>query len=166
MEIFYNDIPEEGLPVTGEIEPARFQLADEDCIRVTSPITFDLTLYKFDEAVVLSGRVGGRFDLQCVTCLDYFSYQAEFDSWQSDVDIEEGERAFDPRDSLRDEILLALPHSPHCDEQGQNSTCPKAELLERFEHDEMPLETEPPSADESGDDDDVWGALDQLQPEQ
>ena len=88
--------------------------------------------------------------------LDYFPHQAEFPSWQSEFDIEEGQVSFDPRESLRDEILLSLPTTPHCDEMVAGKKCEKADLLAKFEHDEKPLEEEASAAG------DVWGALDQL----
>lgn len=160
MEIFFSDIPEEGLPISGKLKPTYFNLSDDDSIRITGEVTYELTIYAFEEVIVLSGYVEGACDLQCVTCLDYFSYDAIFDQWNSEVDIEDGEVKFDPRESLRDEILLALPTVPHCDELMDNRKCPKVSLLEKFEHDEQPFEPEASPEEKE----DIWGALDQLDP--
>lgn len=158
MEIFFSDIPEEGLPVSGSLLPEFFGLKPDDSIRLTGPIDYNLTLYSFEEVVVLTGQVSGDFELQCVTCLEHFAYQADFPAWNSEFDIEEGQVKFDPRESLRDEVLLVLPTVPHCDELLEDRICPKVELLEKFERDDSePIEEPAPD-----DDDDVWGALDGL----
>ncbi|MDF1754929.1 MAG: hypothetical protein P1U89_19230 [Verrucomicrobiales bacterium] len=157
MEIFFSDIPEEGLALSGKLAPDFFNLTGDDSIKIAGDVEYDLTLYSFDEVVVFSGHVAAPVELQCVTCLDFFPYLADFPSWQSEYDIEEKEVKFDPRESLRDEILLSLPPNPHCDEMLDDRVCPKAELFSEFEHDEDAEEIEaPPEGD------DVWGALDQL----
>lgn len=158
MEVFFSDIPEEGLPISGKLSPAFFDLQEGDSIKLSGDIEYDLVLYAFEEIIALTGTVSGPFELQCVTCLEYFPYQAEFGEWNSEFDIEADEIKFDPRESLRDEILLSLPTVPHCDEFIENRDCPKTSLLEKFEHDEMPFEVE--ASEEQTDD--VWGALDQL----
>lgn len=157
MEIFFSEIPDEGLPLSGDLPSSYFDLSENDSIRITGPISYDLTLYAFDEVLVMSGEVSGGFELQCVTCLDFFPHSVAFPRWQSEVEIEEGEVSFDPRESLRDEILLALPHSPHCDELTERE-CPKACLLEDLEQREEVELVE----DEPGDSENVWDALDQL----
>lgn len=158
MEIFFSEIPDEGLPISGKLKPDYFQLSEDDSIRITGEVEYDLTLYAFDEAIVMSGRVSGPVELQCVTCLDFFPETMDFPAWQSEYDIEEGEVSFDPRESLRDEFLLEMPSTPHCDDVLDRE-CPKADLLAQFEHDEVPLEAEP----ETKGGDDVWGALDKLE---
>ena len=163
MEIFLSDIPEEGLPLSGKLRAAFFQLDPDDNIRISDDVSYHLTLYRFEESVVMSGNVEGKFEFQCVTCLEFFPYSAEFPSWQSELDVEEGMSSFDPRESLRDEILLALPGTPHCDELIENRECPKTSLLSKFEHDGMPLETDPETDNSSSE---IWGALDQLEEKQ
>ncbi|MDF1816491.1 MAG: hypothetical protein P1V20_30095 [Verrucomicrobiales bacterium] len=158
MEIFFSDIPEEGLPISGKLNPAWFQLPEDDPIRISGDVEYDLTLYAFDETVVFSGHVRGPVELQCVTCLEYFPWEADFPAWQSELDIEQRQVSFDPREGLRDEFLLEMPTTPHCDEMIDDRVCPKVDLLAKFEHDETPLEAGPEPAG-----DDVWGALDQLE---
>ncbi len=159
MEIFFSDIPEEGLAISGIIDPKFFGLPEDDCVRITGDIQYDLTLYAFNqEVVVFSGQISGPMELQCVTCLEFVPYFANFPNWQSEYDVEEGQTSFDPRESIRDDILLALPSTPHCYEFLEDRQCPKLNLLAKFEHDNKPLEIEiAPAAGDS-----VWGALDQL----
>jgi len=161
MEIFFSDIPEEGLPIAGKLLPEFFGLSPEDSIRLLSAVDYKLTLYAFDEVVVLTGAVSADFELQCVTCLEFFAHEARFPSWNSEFDIEEGQVKFDPRESLRDEVLLAVPSVPHCDELLEDRVCPKVELLEQFERDDTEPIEEPPSQEDGGDD--VWGALDKIE---
>ena len=156
MEIFVSDIPEEGLPVAGSLSALFFDLPTDDSIRILDGVEFDVTLYRFEDVVVLSGKVSGSFELQCVTCLEYFPYEADFPKWQSEVDIEEGEVKFDPREGLRDEVLLSLPVTPHCDEMLENHECPKVELVEKFEQGASLPDYEPGAGDL------VWGVLDEL----
>lgn len=158
MEIYFSEIPSEGLAISGKLSRSFFGLREDDSIRVAGDIHYDLTLYAFRDAVVMEGSVSGPFELQCGTCLEFFRYDLDIPDWESEMEIEEGQSSFDPRESLRDEILLALPAAPHCaDWTGKE--CPRAELLARFEHDGIPLEDNPADARAGND---PWSALDQL----
>ncbi len=159
MEIFLSDIPEGGLPVSGTIAPSFFGLDERDSIRPAGDLAYDLTVYRFDDVVVLSGTVSGDFELQCVTCLDFFPYKASFPSWQSEIEIEAGMASFDPRESLRDEILLALPVTPHCNDSPDRPDCPRTELLSRLQE----RDAEKEAAEEESRNERVWGALDRFE---
>lgn len=153
MEILLSEIPEEGLFREGTFPASIFGLADDDSIRPTGPVAYRVTLYRFDDVVVFSGELRGEFELQCATCLEFFPFPADYPDWNSDLDLEEGQRAFDLQQIVRDDLLLLLPASPQCDELIPDRVCPKAHLLaEAEDRREREAETEGGS--------EVWKGLD------
>ena len=159
MEIIFDDIPGEGLPVAGEVPAALFNLGDRDSIRIEKSFQYDITVFKAGDAVLLTGKITGEAELQCVSCLQYFPYHAVLPDWQSDLEIEEGETKFDPAEFLRDEILLSLPSLPRCDQFLSGRACPKAEIVDQYRHSGEPLVSE--EAVEEGNNT-AWSALDDL----
>ncbi len=157
MEIFIEDIPTEGLHLKGELPDTIFGLDPKDSIRPAGPVHYSIDIYSFEDGVSLTGSLGGPFQLQCGTCLEYFDFEANFPNWTSNLDTEEGQISFDPTIEIREDILMGLPSSPRCDDFAEGHVCPKAHLLE---------ETRDESSDDEGEDDDdgrnVWGALDQI----
>jgi len=155
MEIFLNEIPEEGLQRSGQFQSSLFDLDEKDSIRSVGPVEYDVTMYRFEDIVAFSGVLRAPFQLQCAICLDYVDYQADFESWSSELDLEEGQKSFDLSQVIREDFLLELPASPFCEDLDPDRICPKAELIQQIEEESA----RDPGA-ESGPD--VWGALDDL----
>ena len=155
MEITISDIPIEGLHLRGELPASIFDLDPKDSIRSAGEVRYSADIYSFDEAVVFSGKLQGPFELQCGVCLEFFPYQADFPKWNSELDLEEGQRVFDLEEIIREDFLLNLPTHPRCDVDGDRDICPKADIITQPEEQE-PL-AEPPHQK-----DDVWDALDDL----
>lgn len=153
MEVFYADIPEEGLHLEGTLPPAIFDLAADDAIRPAGDISYSADLYAFDEVVALSGHLHGPFQLQCVACLEYFDYDAEFADWSSEIDREPDQESFDLAEIIREDFLLNLPTHPRCDEFVEDRICPRADLIEEFVDDAPRVD-----GDEAGSD--AWSVLD------
>ena len=151
MEILLSDILEDGLHIDGAFPKSIFDLNEDDSIRPQGDVFYDGDIYRFEDAVVFSGRLHGKFQLQCARCLEYFDYDADF-NWSSDLDLEKKQFSFDLREVVREDILLELPSSPMCDEMVEGKICEKAELIDRI------VATEEEEAPEDGRD--VWGALD------
>jgi uncharacterized metal-binding protein YceD (DUF177 family) len=153
MEIFFSDIPAEGLHLEGELSASIFGLAADDPIRPAGAVRYEIDAYAFEEVVAFSGRLRGPFQLQCGACLEYFDYEADFPSWCAELDREPGVASFDLETLVREEFLLLLPAHPRCDELVEGRVCPKADLLEDLAgpEDDGPEESPRP---------DVWGALD------
>lgn len=153
MEIFISDIPLEGLHESGELPASIFELPPDDSIRPMGKVTYDVTIYAFEDLIAFSGRLTGPFQLQCSTCLEFVDFLADFPDWSSDLDLEEGQRSFDLVEVIRDDFLLSLPSHARCDELVDGRECPKAGILwEREESADPPAPERP----------DVWGALDDL----
>ncbi len=156
MRIHFDQIPDEGLPASGRLAPAVFDLDPSDAIKPTQDAHYDVTLYKFSDAIRIEGDLRGTFDLQCGLCLKHLPYQADFSRWSSEYEFEEDETSFDLHEVLREDFLMALPQAPQCEELGQVN-CPKRELLTSIQE-QADLEDEE-QADEP---DDRWDALDGL----
>lgn len=154
MQIFFADIPAEGLHLEGEFPASIFDLPVGDPIRPSGPVRYEIDAYAFEEVVAFSGRLRGPFQLQCGACLEYFDYEADFPHWSAELDREAGDESFDLETLVREEFLLLLPAHPRCDDYVEGRVCPKADLVEEL--------AEPGTA-ASGEDGrpDVWGALDQ-----
>ena len=154
MEIFIDDIPNEGIHLEGELPESIFDLDPNDTIRSVGNVSYSIDLYAFEDVVAFSGKLSGPFELQCGTCLEYFPYEAVFKNWSSELDIEKGQISFDPTEVIREDILMALPSYPRCDEFIEDRVCPKAHLLER--------EDDPEEKEPKGDGRNVWGVLDNI----
>lgn len=155
MEIFINDIPEEGLHETGKFPASIFDLSPDDTIRPMGAVLFDVHIHAFDEVIAFYGSLKGPFQLKCGTCLEYNDYEADFSDWKTDLDLEEKQRSFILEEVIREEFILNLPEHLRCDELIEGHVCPKAELVDQV------LESAE-SDDESGGNPDAWKALDDL----
>jgi len=153
MEIFISDIPVEGRHHSGEFPASIFELSPDDSIRPMGKVSYDITMYAFEELVAFSGKLKGPFQLQCSTCLEYVDFLADYPEWTSDLDLEEGQKSFDLKEIIREDFLLNLPSYARCDELIEGRECPKANDVEAIEG-----TTEPPTSERP----DVWGALDDL----
>lgn len=157
MEIFLNEIPEEGLHRSGQFPASLFELDATDSIQPCGPVDYDVQIYRFDDLVAFSGWLRGRFKLQCAVCLEYVESDARFDNWSSDLELEEGQISFDLAQVIREEFLLELPASPFCEDvaMDQDRVCPKADLIADMKK-AAEKETEPDEGPNQ------WGALDDL----
>lgn len=151
-EISISDIPAEGLHLQGRLPSSIFDLSPEDSIQPKGDVVYDLMAYRFDDDIVFEGHLSGPFQLQCNTCMEYFDYPADFPEWQSDLELEKGQRTFDLEQLIREDFLLELPSHPHCDEDGDRDVCPKEHLLGAGEE-----AGEKPSSGNT-----VWDTLDKL----
>ena len=153
MEVFFSDIPNDGLHLEGEFPATIFDLDPVDTIRSSGPARYEADIYAFEEVIVLNGRLSGPFQLQCGACLEYFDYLADFPIWSSEIDREPGQKGFELAEVVREDFLLNLPSHPRCDELVEGRVCPKADLVGEFSD-------EGEDAIEEGGGGDAWGALD------
>ncbi|HRQ89582.1 MAG TPA: hypothetical protein PLA50_12340 [Bacteroidia bacterium] len=154
MEVFFSDIPDEGLHLEGEFPESIFNLDPTDSIRPAGPVRYSADLYLFDEIVAITGTLQGPFQLQCGTCLEYFDFDAEFTDWSSEVDRDPQAGSFDLAEVVREDFLLSLPSHPRCDDYLPDRICPKADFVDEY----LDGSAAPVEEDEGRN---VWGALDQ-----
>jgi len=103
-----------------------------------------------------TGQLAVDFDMECVACLERFRYSLVVPDFACQIELT-GSETVDLTESVREDILLALPPHPHCDWNGEK-VCQGA--LSRFKT-EAARETLS-DAQETGGTQEVWGALDQL----
>lgn len=147
-----SEIPDEGMPFTCEIEPDDIGLTDADA-RFRGAMTIAADLERVDTHVSVSGGVDGTNLLECVRCLNEFESELSvtfFAEYQEEATpkkpaapvgrsapeppAEEPEEhadeiyryrngVLDLAEMLREQVILALPMHPLCDERCQG-LCP------------------------------------------
>ena len=154
MKVHTNQIPADGLHLEGTDSSQLLDLHDPG-IRPLSDIRYALDVGLSDGGLFATGTVGVDLELECVACLDRFSYPLAVPDFACQLELT-GAESVDLTDLVREDIVLALPPHPHCDWNGER-VCHKAELLAQAAAADSPAET-----DETEKQRRVWGALDQL----
>jgi len=146
MKIHTLQIPPEGKHVEGEDPIDVLDLQDPGAVP-TAPLSYSLDVGLSEGGLFATGRIHTAFRLQCVNCLESFAFSVVIPDFACQIEIGSSEEV-DLTESLREDIVLALPAHPHCDWTGLN---PCSGLHPRAEE---PVQTEPPKP--------VWEALDRL----
>lgn len=152
-------IPPEGMEVTGELEATVFDL-EPGGPRPLSPLRYRLHLLLNHDRLTVSGELSADFSFDCVRCLEPFTDRITLDGYFLEEEIGGKTLSVDLTDRVREDILLALPGHPRCEEASLHPrSCPASELFPKVgdhpsEHQE---ETSTPADSRQ-----VWGALDQL----
>jgi len=146
MKIHTRQIPLEGKHVEGE-DPASVLDLHDPTTQPCGPLRYSLDVGLSEGGLFATGRLEGAFRLDCVKCLEPFEYAVMVPNFACQVELE-GAEEVDLTESLREDIVLALPAHPHCDWSGSKH-CPGLHLPP-----EQPLPAETPRP--------VWDALDHL----
>ena len=153
MKIHLNQIPADGLHIEGAESNAMLDLR-EVAVRPVSDVRYALDVGVSDGGLFATGTVGVDLDLECVACLERFSYPLEVADFACQIEMT-GAESVDLTEPVREDILLALPPHPHCDWNGER-VCQGTQLRAKAAADSL-TET-----DETENTRRVWGALDQL----
>jgi uncharacterized protein len=156
--IHLNELPPEGKFFEGEIRTDVFQLTANDDPRYIPPVTFALNVRLDGPDVVVEGTISARFELECARCGQWFPYDVELENFYSQ-EPRDGAVTLDLTAQVREDILLALPGYPRCEDSNvEERICP-AEGQFAAESEFAPLnETETIEPERR----DVWNVLDQL----
>lgn len=111
-----DQLPTEGQLIHGIQPPEFFALADQDSIKCVSPLAYDLNVMRDEDQIILAGRLSAEFEFECGRCLERFRYLAELPAYESEVPIETAGEIMDLTDCIREDILLALPSYPRCED--------------------------------------------------
>ncbi len=157
FRIDLRNLPPEGRDLAGSVLPAFFDLRENDDIKAVSPLTYELNVLLDNKDLLITGKVDATFELMCGRCLQRFQQRVEMDDYQTEIAVEDPAATIDLTDAIREDILLALPSYPRCEDGNvEPRECP---AQGRFE----------PAADESAPDKSaeaqapgVWNVLDQL----
>lgn len=121
MKIHLNQIPAEGLHIEGE-EANDFLELNEEIYRAVSPVRYQLDVGTSEGGLFATGEISVDLELECVRCLRNFEETLTLDQFAMQIELM-GPEMIDLTPSVREDILLALPPHPHCDEAGKNE-CP------------------------------------------
>jgi len=148
------DLPNDGLHLEGHLPASLFELPEGDTSHPKSPLDYELDVLRDGNDIFLTGKIGATFELECGRCAEAYETRIEIYPYGQNIELE-NESPIDLTITLREDILLALPTYPRC-EQGNLSPrqCPAEG---RFDSQQEPLLDESPDAEQK-----VWGALDQL----
>ncbi len=142
----------EGKTLHGQQPAEFFQLNTEDT--VAGPLDYELQVVREGDSLHAEGRLETTFDLQCGRCLARFPYRVGLDSYRAELPLE-NEATIDLTETLREDILLALPNFPRCEDGNvEPRDCPAEG---RFDSTPPADETGLPGAERG-----IWNALDQL----
>jgi len=128
MRINLRDIREDGLDLCGEFAEDIFQLG-EGQPKPDGPVRYDLHAEIVDETLVVRGTLDADFEMTCVRCLDPFVFTVHVPDAIYGEEIG-GRETIDLTDSVREDILLALPDHPRCEEASPPKSCPAQGLFE------------------------------------
>ncbi|CAN5266679.1 hypothetical protein BH23VER1_BH23VER1_25500 [soil metagenome] len=147
------EIPDGGLHLTGEVARSVFSLPPHDPAEAHSPLRYDLHVELHGDNLSITGEVSADFLLQCGRCLEKFAQRIELAGYRLDRPVE-NESIIDLTEPIREDILLALPGYPRCEDSNLESrTCPAADLTKQV--------ADAGPADDSSSPN-VWSALDDL----
>jgi len=153
------ELPAEGMEIRGELPPTVFDL-EPGGPQPVSPLRYRLDLHRDHDRLSVSGELDADFSFECVRCLEPFTDRITLDGYFLEEDLEGKTLSVDLTDRVREDILLALPGHPRCEEAALNPrVCQASEVFPHAgdyssEHKE---ETSTPADSRH-----IWGALDQL----
>ncbi len=149
-------LPEEGKNFSGELPAEIFDLPEHDA-KPLGPLSYDLHAQRFGSELLLSGSLSAPFEFTCVRTLHPFKKTIHVEGANLSVEIEQ-EGPLDATEAIREEILLAFPDYPRCDEADEPMHC---EIDSRYLAVDKPgeagVETRPRAQGDAR-----WAALDAL----
>ncbi|MDE0570206.1 MAG: hypothetical protein OSB44_05950 [Verrucomicrobiales bacterium] len=125
MTIDTRAIPEnESLVIEGNVVDDIWELSKSDIVKSAGPLEFKVAASIVDENLLVRGDFLAPFTSQCPHCLDTFKFSVNLTEHSLLLPIE-GNSTIDLTNSIREDILLALPSFPNCEEGEENNRkCP------------------------------------------
>ena len=164
LEIDLAQLPEEGIAMSGELDPKVFELSEKDA-KPQAGLEYDLYVQRFDDELLLRGSLGTPFEFKCVRTNNLFVQTISLEEVAVAVEVTSG--TVDVTEALREEVLINFPSYPRCDEGDEPVEC---EIDERYLALDKPPEAgvcdapsdEADSSADLNDPNDQWSALDGL----
>lgn len=149
-------LPEEGRVECGELSAEIFDLPGEDAVPL-SALSYDFFIKRFESELLLTGRISAKFQFTCVRTLHAFEQTIELED--AAISLEIGQSAeMDATDAVREELLLAFPVNPKCEDGDEPGEC---KIEDRYLSVDKPPSDELTTPPRDGGDD-RWSALDRL----
>ena len=156
LTIDLGGLPENGKGFSGELPKAIFDLPEGDA-QALGPLQYELWAQRFGSELLLTGSLSAPFEFTCVRTLHPFIQTIRLEGAAISIEIgSEGE--IDATEALREEVLLAFPVDPRCEDGDVPQQC---EIDPRYLAVDKPREDGLPTPPRAGGDD-RWSALDNL----
>lgn len=149
-------LPEDGKSFSGELSEDVFDLPKEDASAVGT-LEYDLWVQRFGNELLLTGTISVPFQFKCVITLKDFVKTIHLESTAVSIEIGNSSQ-LDVTESLREEVLLAFPTNPRCDEGDEPEPC---EIDSKYLAVDKPDQNDVSPAPRS-EGDDRWSALNDL----
>ena len=123
MPIKFNlrHLEEDDVQLKGELPSEELEMNElDELIHANLPLTYDLTVQKLDQSLLVQGKIGVVLECECARCLKPFPYKIEVEEWAVDLPMEGEERVEVQNDCVdltpyvREDILLGFPQHPLC----------------------------------------------------
>lgn len=112
MKIVINRVPEEGLYLEEEVDPAELDLATA-LIKITAPVKVTGQVTRITNALTIDLRIQAALLTECSRCLSEF--ECAFDKQiQLNCTLDSSDIFIDLNPNIRDEIILDYPMKPLC----------------------------------------------------
>ena len=117
-------VEKESLRLQGELTAAELGIETlDELVRVARPLTYDLEVEKLDQAVLARGKLELPLNCECVRCLRPFETTLRLPDWAVHLPLEGEEKVSAVNDCVdltpyvREDIVLAFPQHPLCEEE-------------------------------------------------
>ena len=122
LQVNIRHLEDKDIRLQGELPAAELDLGNNDeLIRVSLPVRYDLTAQRVGDAILLQGRIELTLDCECARCLKPFQHRIELADWAAHLPLEGPEKVeikddlADLTPCLREDILLEYPQHPLCE---------------------------------------------------
>jgi uncharacterized protein len=158
LKIDLRRLPEEGVQLAGTEPESFFQLTGKEGITAIQPLEYELHAVKDDGDLVVTGRINGQFRVECGRCLQPVEIEVDLDPYEVELEIPREDETMDLTEALREDILLALPSYPRCEDGNvEPRECPAEGRFDTAPEANGSSDEPTPSRDQH-----VWEVLDQL----
>lgn len=123
MKVYIDRIPEDGLSLESEESPKIIDIEDTQ-ENFKENISVRIRAFKISDNLIVTGTLSTHVTLVCSKCLKKFPYLIENKKFAYDCEIL-NQDIIDLTDSIREDIIVALPVRPLCYEgcKGLCSRC-------------------------------------------
>lgn len=114
-------VPPDGKHLEGREDAAFLELADIGA-KAAGPVAYSLDVGLSGGGLFATGRLEAAVEMTCVACLRPFVHKVVVEPFAVQVELD-GRELVDLTPLVREDILLALPNHPRCD-QLSGQSCP------------------------------------------
>ena len=124
LQINLRHLESRSLSLKGELSPTELQLDGlDELIRTPCPLAYDLNVERYQQGILVQGRLEVILRCDCVRCLKGFDYRVVLADWSCLLPLEGEDKVLVTNDCvdltpyLREDIVLAFPQHPLCESE-------------------------------------------------